>query len=89
MHTMSQTTVTAGFSMISSIRIGPLVLGLVGLGLAAHAGAEVTYLSNTGFIVENHVEVQAAPEQVWQALVNDVGRWWPSDHTWYGNNANL
>lgn len=75
--------------MISSIRIGLLVLGLSALVVPAPAGAEVTYLSDTGFIVENRVDVQATPEQVWKALVNDVGRWWPSDHTWYGNNANL
>src|SRR5690606_21620464 len=25
----------------------------------------------------------------WDALVDDVGQWWPADHTWWGDAARL
>ena len=51
--------------------------------------AEVLDRSTRGFTLSNAVEVPVPPEQAWQGLVNDVGQWWPSDHTWFGDASAL
>ncbi|MDF2179343.1 SRPBCC domain-containing protein [Aliiglaciecola sp. CAU 1673] len=51
--------------------------------------AEVKHLSDYGFILENRISTSAKPEAAWQALVSDVGKWWPADHTWWGKSENL
>lgn len=53
------------------------------------AYGEVLHVADTGFIVENSYQTAASPEQAWEALINDIGRWWPADHTWFGDSANL
>ncbi|MFC3092879.1 SRPBCC family protein [Alteromonas sediminis] len=45
------------------------------------------YISEQGFVVKNEVETHADPHLVWQALVNDVDRWWPKDHSWWGKEG--
>src|SRR5690606_27748588 len=45
--------------------------------------------SANGFTLENSAVVAATPDRAWDALVNHVGRWWPADHTWWGDSANL
>lgn len=59
------------------------------LGCSLPAWAEVKFVSASGFIVENSYEVDSTPQQVWEGLVNHVGDWWPSDHTWFGDAHNL
>lgn len=51
--------------------------------------AEVKDAAPDGFTVENSRWVPAAPEVAWKALVGDVGRWWPADHTWWGDASKL
>lgn len=63
-----------------------LALGLAWTPLAA---PRVLDQSPAGFTVENTVEVGVDSRRAWQALVQEVGRWWPPDHTWYGNAAGL
>lgn len=53
------------------------------------AVAEVTDSSASGFTLENSAVVAAGPDETWDALVNHVGRWWPADHTWWGEAGNL
>ncbi len=61
-----------------------------GLALAAlPAAAEVKDSSPSGFTVENTVTVPVAPAVAWKALVGDVDRWWPADHTWWGDARRL
>jgi uncharacterized protein YndB with AHSA1/START domain len=59
------------------------------LAPAAPALGEVRFVSATGFVVVNEVVTHAPPEQAWRALVDDVGHWWPADHTWFGRSENL
>lgn len=62
----------------------------LGLGLIAMpAGAAVNDVTPTGFTVENKADVAADPATAWKALVEDVGRWWPRDHTWWGTDSEL
>ncbi|GAB3023670.1 SRPBCC family protein [Bowmanella dokdonensis] len=51
--------------------------------------AEVQHIDTYGFIVSNQVLVRTEPEQSWRALVEDVGKWWPADHSWWGKAENF
>lgn len=57
--------------------------------LAAPTAAEVIDSTPRGFTLENRIEVSQDPDVAWKALVNDVGRWWPRDHTWWGEGGEL
>ena len=49
--------------------------------------AKVTHVANHGFIVENTFTTEQKSEKVWLALVNDVDKWWPKDHSWWGEQG--
>lgn len=57
--------------------------------LALPAQAEVKDSSPSGFTIENVAVVPVSPDVAWKALVDDVGRWWPADHTWWGDASKL
>lgn len=57
--------------------------------LPAVAAAEVKDAAPSGFTLENSAWVPVAPEAAWTHLVDDVGRWWPADHTWWGDASKL
>lgn len=57
-------------------------------GLAPVAQAAVKDQAASGFTVENSEWVPAKPEAAWDALLA-VGRWWPKDHTWWGDASRL
>lgn len=57
------------------------------LPMATHA--ELKDASPSGFTVENSEWVPVDPATAWNALVQDVGRWWPADHTWWGDASKL
>ncbi len=50
--------------------------------------AEVKQSSPDGAVVEHRYQVTATPQATWDALVHPE-HWWPSQHTWSGNSANL
>lgn len=54
---------------------------------AAHAA--VVDATASGFTLENTIHVPTDTETAWRALVDDVGRWWPRDHTWWGEESML
>lgn len=56
---------------------------------ATTAQAEVLDRSTRGFTLRNVVDVPVTPAQAWKGLVDDVGQWWPSEHTWFGDAAAL
>ena len=56
---------------------------------AAPVHAEVKDATPQGFTLENSVWVPTTPQVAYAALVNDVGRWWPADHTWWGDASKL
>jgi uncharacterized protein YndB with AHSA1/START domain len=53
------------------------------------AQAEVKDANAAGFTLENAVQVPADAMTTWRALVDDVDRWWPADHTWWGAPGEL
>jgi uncharacterized protein YndB with AHSA1/START domain len=52
------------------------------------ATADVVDRSASGFTLKTTVQVAAAPERVYRALL-DVGPWWGKDHTYSGDSRTL
>lgn len=50
---------------------------------------EVLFVAETGFIVKNKIIVKASKEKTWNVFINQVDKWWPSDHTWWGEASIL
>lgn len=65
-----------------------IVLALA-LLFASPVEAAVKDSSPAGFTIENVQDVPANVQDSWDALVDDVGLWWPADHTWWGDASNL
>jgi len=65
---------------------------LAGAALAAiatvPAHAEVKWISETGFRLENRATVAATPDKVYAAL-GQIGAWWDSAHTYSGKAGNM
>lgn len=53
------------------------------------ARAEVLDATPAGFTLQNTVRVPVDPQTAWGALVDEVGDWWPRDHTWWGEQSEL
>lgn len=51
--------------------------------------AEVKDSGPDGFTLENAGWVPVDPAAAWATLVDDVGLWWPADHTWGGDATAL
>jgi uncharacterized protein YndB with AHSA1/START domain len=64
-----------------------LIVLLAGVLEGRVAAAEVLDSSAAGFTVRNVVTVPVDPARAWRALVEDVDRWWPKDHSWFGANG--
>lgn len=64
-----------------------LVLSLAVVGGAAQA--EIKDSAPNGFTLENVRVVPVDADAAWRALVDDVDRWWPKDHTWWGAESKL
>lgn len=60
----------------------------IALCLPMTATAAVVQSSPDGAIVEHRFQIAASPRAAWSALVHPE-LWWPSDHTWSGDRANL
>ena len=60
---------------------------LVATGFPAFGAVESA--APGGFRVRNTIEVPVEPEMAWSALVAEVDRWWPRDHTWWGEASTL
>lgn len=55
---------------------------------ASTAQAAVKQSAPDGFIVEHRIMLNVAPAQAWTTLAQPA-RWWPKEHTWSGDPANL
>ena len=56
--------------------------------LATPAAAELKQTSPDGALIEHQFQIDATPGQAWELLFQPE-RWWPPDHTWSGDSANL
>jgi len=66
-----------------------LAVLLLTLLLLPTSAAEVVDSAADGFTSRTTVSVEASPEEVWSALVDDVGKWWNSAHTFSLDAANM
>lgn len=55
---------------------------------ASPARAAVKQSAPDGFIVEHRILIDATPAQAWASLAQPA-HWWPKEHTWSGDPANL
>jgi len=63
-------------------------IGALALLGAAPAHGAVTSAGDSGFAIENSVEIAADPQSVY-ALLATPARWWSAAHTYSGNAVNL
>ena len=73
--------------MISFLRRAIILSVVVLPGVSAHA--EVTDSSALGFTIKRSTTVHASAETVFRNLVENVGQWWDSAHTFSGDAKNL
>ena len=59
------------------------------LMLSSAAIAEVTDSAENGFTTVHEVTVNAPRVRVWQAAVDEIGKWWSDDHTVNGNAGRM
>ena len=71
---------------LRSVRSCVALALLAALGPAEGAVVDATA---SGFTIENTVDVPVDAMTTWKALVDDVGEWWPRDHTWWGEASEL
>jgi len=67
---------------------GVLIL-LISLAGANGVRAEVVDAAAGGFTTRHSVDISGSRQEVYHALVADIGRWWSDDHTVSGHASNL
>jgi uncharacterized protein YndB with AHSA1/START domain len=65
-----------------------VVLVLAALTAPGMAHAAVKQSAPDGFLIEHTFRIAAPAATAWKELVHPE-RWWPADHTWSGDPANL
>lgn len=62
--------------------VGPLIA-------TTQPHAAVIDASPSGFTIENVETVPVSTDEAFRALVENIGHWWPADHTWWGDASRL
>jgi hypothetical protein len=70
------------------MRLPLLLLALLPLAFAVSAQAEVTAVSEAGFVIRLEAETPASKDDAWRALIVP-GKWWSPQHTYSGDAANM
>lgn len=70
-------------------RSAGLLVAALTFALASTAQAEVKDSSPSGFTIENSRVVPVDAAAAFKALIEDVDRWWPKDHSWWGKDSKL
>ena len=69
------------------MKISSPVIAIFAVLVCLNLQAKVVHVAQHGFIIENTISTQQAPEKIWLALINDVDSWWPKDHSWWGDKG--
>jgi hypothetical protein len=77
--------------MRNILKTGRWKLALIVIFATAVAGmkAEVIESSETGFLSRNEAVINAAPLEVYGALIDRIAGWWDPAHTFSGDSQNL
>lgn len=59
------------------------------VAFAWSASAEVLEAGDDGFVSAHEIEIEAQPARVFDAVVDEVGRWWDPAHSYSGDAANF
>lgn len=51
--------------------------------------AKVIINTQYGFTIENEVTLAQPVGVAWQHFIQDIDKWWPKDHTWWGEKSTL
>ena len=70
-----------------SLRLPAAAMVLATL-LSPSVGAEVKLATPDALVIEHRYAIAAGPEAAWAVLVQPA-RYWPKEHTWSGDAANL
>ncbi len=62
---------------------------LVLISMSPLANADVTASSAGGFVSEHALTIAAPRARVFEALTNEVGRWWDPQHSYSGSSTNF
>ena len=62
---------------------------LAALAWAASAESRVVDADDHGFVSAHEIEIAAPPGRVFDALTDEVDRWWDAAHSYSGNAANF
>ncbi len=71
------------------MRISTIFFTLLAVTLSPSIGAEVVAKSSAGFVSKHTLNIAAPPQRVFEALTDDVGRWWDPEHSYSGVAANF
>jgi hypothetical protein len=71
------------------LRKAAILAGLVSILAPLCATPEVLDSAGNGFTVKVAFTVKAAPADVYNKLVQDIGKWWNPEHTFSGSAHNL
>jgi uncharacterized protein YndB with AHSA1/START domain len=74
------------FAFWSIVPCATLAIALAG---SVQLQAEVVHSEDLGFTIQFEQTVQATPPQVYRLLVENIGQWWESSHTYSGDSGNL
>ena len=72
-----------------SVRLLRWVMALAALLGSLQATAAIKDQAADGFTIEHSQWVPVDQATAWKAFVHDVGKWWPADHTWWGDASKL
>ncbi|MBU2099345.1 MAG: SRPBCC domain-containing protein [Gammaproteobacteria bacterium] len=59
------------------------------LPLSSKALPDVLYTAEQGFALQNTVQIQQTPAEVWRTLTEQVDNWWPKDHSWWNGQFTI
>jgi uncharacterized protein YndB with AHSA1/START domain len=71
------------------MRVIAILLCMTAALTPAQARAEVKDATASGFTIENTRVVPVDAATAWNALVQQIDRWWPKDHSWWGEQSTL
>ena len=72
-----------------SVRLLRWMMALAALLGSLQATAAIKDQAADGFTIEHSQWVPVDQATAWKAFVHDVGKWWPADHTWWGDASKL
>lgn len=70
-------------------RVALLLFAVIAGAVATRGRAEIKDSSPSGFTIENSRVVTVDTQTAYKALVEDIDRWWPKDHSWWGKASRL